>query len=383
MILILFVPMLVGWLILGVYAIALRRIKVFFMYPVLVLVTPWIYLVTLMYSLYCWNVRSWGSREVAIPLNLDDKDGYFSPVRRGSTRSRLSRSNSNSKRSLKSNYATRTTLTTRAAAPHGVLPPRLSVSAAMAGAVAVMYGDKQESQHEPNSYESKASDANDSQRTSSGTMVNSVHGRTTIVYGTDIGTSSPTPRGDSIEFVKSILPQSGRLSLSYDAVPFSPSPTPSDDTLDSYGHVEDGQNHNSTSNHFSGPVPLPPNRATSLAWPQAYDRQVVSSASVGMAEPHLPSRLSSAPPARSSANSAQMPASRRNNSATRNSATPARSTSSPSTVLPAPSLPPHIKPPISRRVVNVGAIAPPTPPKDELDLGLSSPPSSRIPSRRK
>ncbi|KAJ3322188.1 hypothetical protein HDV06_003248 [Boothiomyces sp. JEL0866] len=58
--LVLWTPYLASWILTFFFAIVTRRFKIFWMYPILVLAIPWIFLLINLYSTFTWNVRTWG-----------------------------------------------------------------------------------------------------------------------------------------------------------------------------------------------------------------------------------------------------------------------------------------------------------------------------------
>ncbi|KAL5040488.1 hypothetical protein RTP6_007488 [Batrachochytrium dendrobatidis] len=69
--LILFGPVMINWLMLLVFALVLRRFKVFYMFPVMLIVTAWANFFVNVYSIWTWNVRSWGGPR-ASEIKQDD-----------------------------------------------------------------------------------------------------------------------------------------------------------------------------------------------------------------------------------------------------------------------------------------------------------------------
>jgi hypothetical protein len=53
-------PLIANWIILFCVAVLIRRFKIFWMYPVMILMNPWVYMLVNLYSIATWNVRSWG-----------------------------------------------------------------------------------------------------------------------------------------------------------------------------------------------------------------------------------------------------------------------------------------------------------------------------------
>jgi hypothetical protein len=53
-------PLAANWLLLLIFAIVIRRFKVFWMYPFMIMLNPWIYFIVNIYSILTWNLRSWG-----------------------------------------------------------------------------------------------------------------------------------------------------------------------------------------------------------------------------------------------------------------------------------------------------------------------------------
>lgn len=53
-------PLTTNWLLLFVFSLLLRRFKVFYMYPIMMLLNPWLYFFINLYSIWTWNFRSWG-----------------------------------------------------------------------------------------------------------------------------------------------------------------------------------------------------------------------------------------------------------------------------------------------------------------------------------
>ncbi|KAI9203723.1 chitin synthase-domain-containing protein [Polychytrium aggregatum] len=54
------VPLLFFWILVSIFAIILKRSKVALMYPLMLLLNPWVNLFINIYSLKTWNLRSWG-----------------------------------------------------------------------------------------------------------------------------------------------------------------------------------------------------------------------------------------------------------------------------------------------------------------------------------
>ncbi|KAH6600209.1 hypothetical protein BASA50_002477 [Batrachochytrium salamandrivorans] len=67
---ILFGPVFVNWLMLLVFALVLRRFKVFFMFPVMIIVTAWANFFVNVYSIWTWNVRTWGGPRATEAMTL-------------------------------------------------------------------------------------------------------------------------------------------------------------------------------------------------------------------------------------------------------------------------------------------------------------------------
>ena len=61
---IIWLPLILTWLLVGVVAFLIRRLKVFFMYPFIILLNPWLYFFINVYSILTWNIRSWGGPRV-------------------------------------------------------------------------------------------------------------------------------------------------------------------------------------------------------------------------------------------------------------------------------------------------------------------------------
>jgi hypothetical protein len=57
---IIWTPLLANWLLLLIFALVIRRFKVFWMYPFMIMLNPWIYFFVNIYSIMTWNLRSWG-----------------------------------------------------------------------------------------------------------------------------------------------------------------------------------------------------------------------------------------------------------------------------------------------------------------------------------
>lgn len=57
---IIWTPLAANWFLLLIFALIIRRFKVFWMYPFMILLNPWVYFFVNIYSILTWNLRSWG-----------------------------------------------------------------------------------------------------------------------------------------------------------------------------------------------------------------------------------------------------------------------------------------------------------------------------------
>ncbi|KAI8894370.1 chitin synthase-domain-containing protein [Globomyces pollinis-pini] len=77
-------PLAANWLLLLIFAITIRRFKIFYMYPIMIMLNPWICMFVNIYSIFTWNLRSWGGPradqsidEEAIPESLLQLQDYI------------------------------------------------------------------------------------------------------------------------------------------------------------------------------------------------------------------------------------------------------------------------------------------------------------------
>ncbi|KAJ3357894.1 hypothetical protein HDU91_005361 [Kappamyces sp. JEL0680] len=64
--LIIWTPLILSWIFIGIVAISIRRHKAFFMYPITILLNPWLYFFINIYAIWTWEVRSWGGPRVVV-----------------------------------------------------------------------------------------------------------------------------------------------------------------------------------------------------------------------------------------------------------------------------------------------------------------------------
>lgn len=69
---VIWLPLIATWVLVGAVAFLIRRLKVFYMYPLIILLNPWFYFFINTYSILTWNVRSWGG-----PRVTSDADEVF------------------------------------------------------------------------------------------------------------------------------------------------------------------------------------------------------------------------------------------------------------------------------------------------------------------
>ncbi|KAL2915570.1 hypothetical protein HK105_204972 [Polyrhizophydium stewartii] len=68
--LLIWTPLALNWLLLVIFALLLRRAKLIYMFPVMVLVSPWASFFVNLCAIWTWNVRSWGGpRAQAVKAN--------------------------------------------------------------------------------------------------------------------------------------------------------------------------------------------------------------------------------------------------------------------------------------------------------------------------
>ncbi|KAJ3361752.1 hypothetical protein HDU91_003769 [Kappamyces sp. JEL0680] len=65
--LVIWAPLALAWLFLGVVALSMRRLKSWIMFPFIILLNPWLYFGINLYSLWTWNTRSWGGPRTDVP----------------------------------------------------------------------------------------------------------------------------------------------------------------------------------------------------------------------------------------------------------------------------------------------------------------------------